>query len=164
MSADQILGHGDECDGIEEYDNKLPAWWLGLFYFGIIFGIGYTVHYHLIADRSQAAEYDAELAAAAVAWPAPSAEDLRAATPEDIVKGAEIYGTTCVGCHAADLTGGIGPSLVDAEWLHGSTLEAINKTVTEGVPDKGMLAWGPILGPQKVAQVSAFIHSKAHRD
>lgn len=161
MSADQILGHGDECDGIEEYDNKLPAWWLGLFYFGIIFGIGYTVHYHMIADRSQAGEYDAEVAAAAVTWPAPSAEELLAATPEDIEKGAEIYASTCVGCHGADLTGGIGPNLTDAEWIHGSSLEDINKTVTDGVPDKGMLAWGPILGPQKVAQVSAFIHSKA---
>ncbi len=161
MSADQILGHGDECDGIEEYDNKLPAWWLGLFYFGIIFAIVYTIHYHFIAHRSQAGAYDAEIAQAAVAWPAPSREELLAVSPEDIAAGAEIFATTCVGCHGAELQGGIGPSLVDDEWVHGSSLEEINNTVTNGVPEKGMLAWGPILGPQKVAQVSAFVHSKA---
>ena len=30
--ADQILGHAAEADGIEEYDNPMPDWWLGLFY------------------------------------------------------------------------------------------------------------------------------------
>ena len=161
-TRDQILGHGDEYDGIEEYDNNLPTWWLGLFYFGVIFGITYTIHYHLIEDRSQTGDYQAELVAAEAQWPTPTDEELADVSPEDIAAGQEIFATTCVGCHGADLTGGIGPSLVDEEWIHGSSLADINATVTNGVPDKGMLAWGSILGPKKIAQVSAFIHKQAN--
>ena len=61
---DQILGHSDEADGIEEYDNALPAWWLGLFAFTVVFGVLYTVDYHFISQRSQVKEYAAELEAA----------------------------------------------------------------------------------------------------
>ena len=34
---DKVLGHGVEADGIEEYDNQLPLWWLGLFAFTVAF-------------------------------------------------------------------------------------------------------------------------------
>jgi len=36
----------------------------------------------------------------------------------------------------------------------------IQNTITVGVPDKGMLTWGPILGPEKVAQVAAYVVHK----
>jgi cytochrome c oxidase cbb3-type subunit 3 len=160
--VDQILGHGADCDGIEEYDNKLPTWWLGLFYFCILWAGGYAVHYHFVATRSQTSEYEAEIAAAAIAWPMPEAPAGGVAgtpTAADIEAGKAIYTANCVGCHGPELKGGIGPDLTDGEWIHGGTLTEITKTVTEGVPAKGMLTWGPILGPQKVASVSAFIHS-----
>jgi len=159
-NADQVLGHADECDGIEEYDNQLPAWWLGLFYFTVILGAGYAIHYHFIADRSQAGAYDAEVAAAMVRWPAPDADTLLVVTDESVAAGKAIFATNCVGCHGAELEGGIGPNLKDSEWIHGSELADINRTIAEGVPEKGMLAWGPILGPQKVAQVATFIYAQ----
>ena len=67
---DQLLGHADEADGIEEYDNALPDWWLGLFWFCIVWAFAYTLHYHVIADRSQEQALAAELAAAEAKWPA----------------------------------------------------------------------------------------------
>jgi cytochrome c oxidase cbb3-type subunit III len=152
---DQELGHGDDYDGIEEYDNALPAWWLGILYFSIAWAVAYGVHYHFVADRSQAAEYDAEIAAAATLWPAPAdAADIEVGA-EGIAAGKTVYDTNCAACHAADLTGGIGPSLVDDEWVHGR--ENIADTITDGVLEKGMPAWGTILGPTKVAQVAAYI-------
>lgn len=161
-NVDQVLGHADECDGIEEYDNRLPRWWLGLFYFCIAWGVVYAVQYHFLTDRSQANDYLAEVAAAEAKWPTPTPEEaVAAASGEDAVAaGKDIYATNCVGCHGPELKGGIGPDLTDTEWLHGGSLESINKTVTDGVPEKGMLAWGPILGPAKVAQVSAYVHSQ----
>ncbi len=161
---DQVLGHADEADGIEEYDNKLPTWWLGIFYFSIFFAIAYSIHYHLIAKRSQAGAYAAEIAAAEERWPAPEADELAASamSPESLAAGEEIFKANCVACHGSDMKGGIGPDLTDAEWIHGGELEDITRTVTEGVPEKGMLTWGPILGPEKVSQVAAFVYSKSH--
>ena len=158
---DRILGHADEADGIDEYDNPMPAWWLGLFYFCVIWGVGYGIHYHFIGARSQASEYDAEVAAALEQWPEVSAEDaVVAEVTDDVVDaGKKIYTTNCLPCHGADLTGGIGPNLVDAEWVHGAELSDITKVVMDGVLEKGMPAWGPVLGPEKVGQVAAYVQS-----
>ena len=48
-------------------------------------------------------------------------------------------------CHGAALEGGIGAALNDEEWIHGGDAESVIRVITEGVPDKGMLTWGPIL-------------------
>ena len=158
-TRDQVLGHADEADGIEEYDNALPTWWLGLLYFTIAWGIVYGVHYHWVAERSQVGSYQQELAAAAVAWPAPDpAAMASAATGEEAEEAGEaVYTANCVGCHGPELKGGIGPDLTDGAWIHGGTLADVTRTITEGVPEKGMLTWGPILGAQKVAQVAAYV-------
>ena len=42
---DVLLDH--EYDGIRELDNKLPPWWLYLFYISIIFSVIYMIHYHV---------------------------------------------------------------------------------------------------------------------
>lgn len=42
---DKLLDH--DYDGIQELDNDLPRWWLGLFYFSIIWGTLYFVYYHV---------------------------------------------------------------------------------------------------------------------
>lgn len=158
--TNQILGHGAEADGIEEYDNPLPDWWLGLFIFCIIYGIGYAINYHFISGDSQEKRYVAMMEEAAIKWPVkegPVAVDMDDAS---VSAGADVFAQTCASCHNADLTGGIGPSLVDAEWIHGSAPEQVVATITNGVADKGMPAWGPILGPKKVQQVAAFVLSK----
>lgn len=157
---DKILGHSAEADGIEEYDNPLPGWWLGLFYVTIGFGIVYGIDYHFVSHRSEAGEYDAEVAAAEAKWPAPDPVAVAAAasTPEAKDAGKEIFLANCVACHGADLHGGIGPDLTDGTWIHGGTLADITNTITVGVPEKGMLTWGPILGPEKIAQVAAYVH------
>lgn len=153
---DQILGHSDEADGIEEYDNALPTWWLGLFAFTVVFGIFYAVDYHYVSHRSQVQEYTAELAAA----PHPPAVVAGSQSgPQAMEAGKTLFATYCVGCHGADLHGGVGPDLTDPTWIHGGTLPDIEKTITVGVPDKGMITWGPVLGPQKIAQLAAYVHA-----
>lgn len=155
---DKVLGHADECDGIEEYDNKLPAWWLGIFYFTIAFAI-FFVPYLYVTGWSQAKQYDEEIADAKKKWPEPEGGVALAVTPEAVARGKDIFASNCVGCHGPELKGGIGPDLTDATWIHGGTLKDIANTITVGVPEKGMVTWGPILGPQKIADVAAFIHS-----
>jgi cytochrome c oxidase cbb3-type subunit III len=156
----QLLGHADEADGIEEYDNPLPDWWLGLFWLTIIWAIGYTLHYHVIADRSQEKEFAAELAAAEVRWPAGAASTEFIITEELAAAGRSVYQTNCVACHGANLEGGIGVALNDGEWLHGGSPAEVLHIVTEGVPARGMPGWGPILGAERVRQVTAYILSQ----
>jgi cytochrome c oxidase cbb3-type subunit 3 len=66
---------------------------------------------------------------------------------------------TCAPCHKEDLSGNIGPNLKRQIWLHGGHPTEIVKTITEGVPAKGMLTWGPILGRKKITEVAAFVLS-----
>jgi cytochrome c oxidase cbb3-type subunit 3 len=159
----QVLGHADEADGIEEYDNPLPNWWLGLFYFTIVWAVLYTVHYHFVAERSHPKALAAEMAEADARWPR-QAEAAQAATlvmsEEAIEAGEDVFKANCVSCHGADMKGGIGPNLLDTVWIHGGTPEAIVNTITKGVPEKGMLTWGPILGPEKIAEVAAYVVHK----
>jgi cytochrome c oxidase cbb3-type subunit III len=155
----QVMGHADEADGIEEYDNPLPDWWLGLFWFTIIFAIGYTLHYHWLGDRSQVKELQAELAAAEVRWPQSEQAGTLVVTPELAREGKEIFEKNCVGCHGREAEGGIGPSLRDATWIHGGAPAEILATVANGVAAKGMPTWGPILGPEKTRQVAAYVAS-----
>jgi cytochrome c oxidase cbb3-type subunit 3 len=159
--TDRILGHADESDGIEEYDNPLPDWWLGLMWFTIVWAVAYGVHYHFIANRSQEGHLAAEMQAAEVRWPSEgSAIAAFAITPEAVAAGEVIFKQNCVVCHGEELEGGIGAPLNDDEWIHGGEPEEVIRVITEGVPEKGMLSWGPILGPEKINQVAAYVLAK----
>ncbi len=162
QTRDQILGHSEEADGIDEYDNPMPGWWLGLFYLTILWGVGYGIHYHFIADRSQTGRLAAEMVAADDRWPAAAAAQAEFVTTDAAVaQGEVVFSQNCASCHGPNLEGGIGPNLVDEEWIHGSSPEEVIATITNGVLDKGMLAWGPILGAEAINQVTAYVLSKS---
>ena len=158
---DRLLGHEDEADGIQEYDNPLPDWWLGLLWVTIIWSAAYLVHYHFIADRSPQKALAAELAAAEERWPeqAPAAAAL-VLTEESAEAGEVVYKANCVPCHGAELKGGIGPSLVDDEWIHGGQATDILTIIREGVPARGMVPWQGILSPEQINQVAAYVITK----
>lgn len=167
--TNRLLGHADEADGIDEYDNPLPDWWVGLFWFTIIWAVGYGVHYHFIADRSQEKALAAEMAAADARWPDQASASEMAATSfavttDAVTAGEQVYAQNCVACHNPDLRGGIGPSFLDDEWIHGGQASDILHTIINGVPEKGMVPWGGILSPEQINQVAAFVitrHSEA---
>ena len=51
LTGDSIIS-GHEYDGIKELDNKLPKWWLWLFYLTIIFAVVYFTRFHIIVDNT----------------------------------------------------------------------------------------------------------------
>ncbi len=155
---DVLLPHS--ADGIQEYDNPMPAWWLGIFYFTIAFTIVF-IPYLWGTGWTQEGQYEDEMAAAAEAYKVPESAVATAGgdASGDAAAGQATFASMCVACHGADAKGGIGPDLTDAEWIHGGTMSQIQQTVTDGVPAKGMLAWGPVIGAKKVADVSAYVHS-----
>ncbi len=152
------LGHADEADGIEEYDNPLPDWWMGLFWLTIVWAIGYGVWYHFIGKVSQPGKLAAEVAAAEVRWPHKAVDAGNLDRSEAAVAaGKQVYATTCVACHGAELQGGIGPDLRDTVWIHGNDVASIVRVISDGVPEKGMPNWGQMIGAEKVAQVAAYV-------
>ena len=156
-----------EADGIHELDNNLPSWWVGLFVFTIIFAGLYFLYMHGIGGPSIKQEYEQSIAAAASAPKRASSgggdepTDLNAmiGNSVSIGKGKETYTANCAPCHGPQGQGTIGPNLTDNYWLHGGKPDQIFHTIVNGVPDKGMPAWGPILGEQKARQLTAFIKS-----
>lgn len=158
-----------DYDGIKEYDNPLPSWWLATFLITIIFGFIYWVHYF----SGSGPTLQQELAVAmknleqstALAAPAPEeteadflafAKDL-----QHLTRGGTVYTGKCAACHGPDLGGLIGPNLADAYWIHGTGKALdIAKVVRDGVPDKGMPPWGPVLSHEELQSVVAFLISK----
>lgn len=171
---DELLDH--DADGIREFDNALPRWWLYGFYFTIAFAAFYLVNYHvlprpLIGRAGMVAEYEAEVAAAsraAAARPhvARSGVALVALTdPAGLEKGRLIFeGTenTCFSCHRNDLGGLVGPNLTDDLWLHGCSIQDLVNGITTGYPTKGMLPFGvgKPLTDEQVLQVASYVLSK----
>lgn len=63
----------------------------------------------------------------------------------------------CTGCHAHG-GGGIGPALMDADWIYGGSIEQIVATLAQGRPN-GMPSWANKLTEQQMWQVAAYVRS-----
>jgi cytochrome c oxidase cbb3-type subunit 3 len=63
----------------------------------------------------------------------------------------------CNGCHAAG-GGGMGPALMDEQWLYGSESRAIYETIMNGRPN-GMPAFKGRISEDQVWQLVAYVRS-----
>jgi len=146
---------GHSWDGIEEYNNPLPRWWLWTLYATIVWAIGYTIAYPAwpiskegatpgLMKWSTRADVAAEIKAvdeanAAIENKLASVELTEiAADPElkgyAINAGHAVFQTWCAQCHGSGASGAKGyPNLLDDDWLWGGTVEDIHYTVTHGV-------------------------------
>lgn len=147
---------GHSWDGIEEYDNPLPRWWLWSFYATIVWGVLYLFAYPAIplvngstkgvigttyrdnvaAEIQRFNEANAPIQARLVDTPLEQV----AADPElanyTANAGGAIFRTWCAQCHGAGAGGGAGyPSLLDNDWLWGGTIADIHTTLAHGIRD-----------------------------
>jgi cytochrome c oxidase cbb3-type subunit 3 len=161
---DRLLDH--EYDGIKEYDNPMPRWWLATFWITIAFSVVYLLNVPGVGiGKGRIANYEAEVAAAESlrARNDPlaglTAETLVASSrePATVALGKATFATMCSSCHAADGGGGIGPNLTDAYWLHGGAPLEVLRTINTGVVEKGMPPWGKTLKPDQLTSVSAYV-------
>ncbi|HEY3012220.1 MAG TPA: cytochrome c [Gemmatimonadales bacterium] len=75
-----------------------------------------------------------------------------------VSQGKTLYNQyNCSGCHFQG-GGGIGPPLMDADWIYGSRPENIFETITEGRPN-GMPAFGGKIVTDQVWQIVAYVRS-----
>lgn len=154
-------------DGIQEYDNRLPNWWLWTLYGAILFSFAYWFYYHWpTAPRTSGQRVTQKMAQIAAAAAKNSGGDLTddqlwnmSRDPQVVAAGRTTFQTMCVSCHMPDLSGKIGPNLKVTQWLHGGLPHEVVATITNGVPVKGMPTWGPVLGKQKISEVAAYVFS-----
>ncbi len=153
-------------DGIQEFDNRLPNWWLWSFYGACIFSVFYWMHYHVLGTGplpQQEYRLQMEAAERRLAAQMEGVEitdellEKLAAEPTVVEKGRAVFIGMCVTCHLESGGGSVGPNLTDEYWLHGGAPTDLYRTVTEGVIDKGMVAWLPQLGPTRCQQVVAYL-------
>ncbi len=152
-------------DGIQEYDNPMPGWWVWSFILTILFAVPYWAWFHLSEGHSI---YD-ELAAAVVAAEnsAPKLDESPEAMlgylsdPEILAKGKAVFLGTgiCASCHVADGGGLVGPNLTDDSYIHVKQISDIMSVVRKGVIEKGMPAREGSLRQQEIVAVAAYVAS-----
>lgn len=147
---------GHEWDGIREYDNPMPRWWVWVFYATIVWGIGYSIAYPawpLISGATPGvlgASTRADVAAEIKQF-----DDANAAVKQQLVEadlttvsanaelmgyaeraGAAVFKTNCAQCHGSGAAGVEGkgyPNLLDDDWLWGGDIENIHLTIAHGI-------------------------------
>jgi cytochrome c oxidase cbb3-type subunit 3 len=162
--TDELRGH--RFDDIEEYDNPLPRWWLGIFFVTIVFGLVYVPYVHFTDGNTIADEYRDEMAKAAALMAAQRIDwdeaTLAAQCEGDkgwATAAAASYTERCAACHRADGGGLVGPAFTDDAYLHGGSYKDIANVITEGVPAKGMIAWGKQLKKEEIAALTCYVRA-----
>lgn len=161
----KVMDH--EADGIRELDNLLPRWWVWLFNLSIAFAVIYMLYYHVFgAGALQAAEYTKEWKRGEAIKAASIAKfeaNIAALEPSkdglELADGQRLFINYCAPCHRPDGGGLVGPNLCDDYWIHGSNYVDNVKTIINGVPAKGMLAWRGVLNPDQIKAVSSYIYT-----
>ena len=78
--------------------------------------------------------------------------------PQAVATGKRLFSQyNCSGCHSNG-GGGMGPSLMDDEWIYGGRLEQIHQTLVEGRPN-GMPAWNGKIPDEQLWQIAAYVRS-----
>ena len=154
--TDNVLTTGHEWDGIQEFDNPMPKWWLYTFYACIIWGIGYAIAmpaWPLISSATPGvlgystrqnahAEIAAqELANAGINTQLENTDLISISQDRELMSyaknaGASVFRTWCAQCHgsgAAGVQANGYPNLLDDDWLWGGDENAIYQTIAHGV-------------------------------
>jgi cytochrome c oxidase cbb3-type subunit III len=158
-------------DGIQEYDNDLPRWWVNLFWITIIWGVIYALWFHWPSTPTteerlaiQMAEINARQLKNSQSEPVDPAQVdqsllLLVQKPEVLKQGSDLYTAKCMACHGPQGQGLVGPNLTDDSWIHGGKIGEINSVIVNGVIEKGMLSWKAMLTTDEINAVTAFVWS-----
>ncbi|MCH7226157.1 cbb3-type cytochrome c oxidase N-terminal domain-containing protein [Haloferula sp. A504] len=182
----EVILREHEYDGIQEFDQKLPNWWLFTFYFAIIWFVVYwVIYYHTdayktdsekIVEKMEAIQErkEGELADALASINDQVLIEKWATDPEIVATGEATYMQVCIACHGTGLDAKMGDiplsgrPLNDGEWQYGKAPMAIFEMINNGSPEGSggyngvpMVAkGGAMLTPEQVAQLTAFLISK----
>jgi cytochrome c oxidase cbb3-type subunit 3 len=166
---------GHTWDGIQEYNNPMPRWWLGLFIITIVFGLIYLALYPGLGNFAGTYAWTStgQLAKDQARTQAVFEERYGALAKVDVPTLAKnavamtaaknLFANNCAVCHGADARGTRGfPNLTDSDWLWGGDPDTLYTTIAHG--RKGVMpAWGAVLGKEGVEQAAAYVLSLSGR-
>lgn len=163
VERDKLFDHA--YDGIREYDNPMPGWWVWMFWLTIIFCIPYVMWYHIGLGPSVEDDYQGELAAYAQQLMETYGElEPDEATilrfmddPVAMTGMSGLFKSKCAQCHLADGSGNVGPNLTDDQWINVKELTDIYTILQEGVVAKGMPKWEGKLTKTEMVLLSAYV-------
>ncbi|MCD6705785.1 MAG: cytochrome-c oxidase, cbb3-type subunit III [Thiobacillus sp.] len=170
----ELIKHTWDGD-LQDLNNPLPRWWLGLFYGTMVFALAYLVlwpglgNYAGVLGWTSTAEYETEVKAAEARFQPVYAgftqQDIAtvATDPDARAIGRNLFLTYCSQCHGSDAAGARGfPNLTDGDWLYGGDPDTIKATLTGG--RAGMMpAMGVALGAQGTKEVANYVLSLSGR-
>lgn len=168
QETDMLLDHN--YDGIQEMDYKMPPWLRYIFIGTFLFALFYVPAFMMDIIPDQQTEYQAEIQEAALlaekramaGLSAITAETAELSSDEAVIEaGKAIFNKSCAVCHAKDAGGGVGPNLTDEYWIHDGDLKGVFTTISEGVPQKGMIPWKGQLAPKEIQDVANYVLSLA---
>jgi len=176
LEEGEVPKTGHVYDGIEEYENPLPAWWFWMFIASAVFALVYLLlypglgNYKGLLGWTQEKQWEQRVAAANQTldkqYSIYAATDITelVADPSALRMGRRLFNNNCSVCHGIGGVGANGfPNLSDSEWQYGGTPEAILHSVTHG-RQAAMPAWGSILGGQGIVDVTDYILSLGGKD
>ncbi len=172
--SDATTGHVH--DGIEEYDNPMPMWWVWMFVLSIIFALGYLAWYPGLGNFAgisgwssaealvDAQETHEERFAPLYAELAQLDEARLHDSRQAMQVGRRLFINNCSTCHGVNARGSFGfPNLTDRQWLWGSGFDAVKATISGG-RTAAMPGWQSSLGNRGVTDVTQFVLALAGRD
>ena len=173
--ASDKTGHVWDGD-LEEFNNPLPRWWLGLFIITIVFGAAYLLFYPGLGNFagvgkwSSVERYEVQMAQQRARFEQHVAALHGLGLQELAVNAAamatakNLFGASCSTCHGSDARGARGfPNLADDDWLWGGEQDAVYETIANGRHGV-MPALGSVLGATGVNEVASYVLSLSGRE
>jgi cytochrome c oxidase cbb3-type subunit 3 len=78
--------------------------------------------------------------------------------PKAIADGERLFDWyNCSGCHFHG-GGGMGPALMDQQWIYGGALDQIHASIVQGRPN-GMPSWGRKIPDAQIWEIAAYVKS-----
>ncbi len=78
---------------------------------------------------------------------------------QQVELGKELFQQNCIVCHSLSANKSIGSDLRDTDWTYGGSSKEIYKSIFDGIPNKGMIAWKNQFTKEQVAQLVVYIQS-----
>ncbi len=170
QSPDTTPDTGHAYDGIREYDNPLPGWWVWIFWITIFWSAGYLFLALLppkifSGETSLAVEKQEINQRLFGNLPELKMDDATvleySKDPKWTAIGRSVFTSNCTQCHGSEAQGmvGSGPNLTDNFYIHVKTPADICDVIAKGRKNGAMPTWEKTIERNKLVMLAAYVAS-----